>query len=223
MKNYHDLLERILNKGRRQYNERTKSECRVLTGEMIKFDVSEFLPAVTTRKLYLKSTIGEQVGFFRGVTSAKDFRDLGCPFWDMNANQTKAWLENPTRKGQDDVGYVYGAIWNNWETYKFIPASLENELTVNALLKKDWICVSSNYIDCETIGEPGVYYILQKQINQLEEVVRKIMTDPTDRRIIVSAWDPGQYDFQSLPSCHMSYTFTPFTEDKTMDVCMHMR
>lgn len=141
------------------------------------------------------------IGFWRGVTSAKDFRELGCTFWDKNANETEAWLKNPIRKGTDDVGNIYGALWNNWETFKFIKAVPENNVKINYLIERGWEYVSDNYVDHPSVGEAGIYSIMVSQINQLEEAVRKIMTDPSDRRIIVTGWDPGEYDFQSLPAC----------------------
>lgn len=219
-------MRRALHHGKIQFNKRTNSECRVLTGEQLKFYLPDGFPALTTRWLNIKATIGEQVGFFRGVVSAKDFRDLGCGFWDMNANETQAWLNNPIRKGTDDVGAIYGALWNNWETFKFIKNDDNNGSTnakITYLLERGWEYISDNYIDHPSVGEPGIYSILMIKINQLEDAVRKIMTDPSDRRIIVSGWDPGQYHFQSLPACHMDYTFTPFEEDKTMDIVMTLR
>lgn len=223
MDQFHNLLYRILRTGKKQFNKRTGAECRVLTGEQLKFNMNVGFPALTTRKLPVKSAIAELLSFFRGYTSAEDFRNLGCKFWDQNANETKAWLQNPIRKGKDDVGEIYGAIWNNWETFKFIKDDRENSPKIIYLIEKDWEYVSDNWIDHPSIGEAGIYSILVKKINQLEEAVRKIMTDPSDRRIIVSAWNPGLNDFQSLPSCHMDYRFTPFEEDKTMDVTMTMR
>lgn len=223
MQPLHDLMGNILTNGKKQFNKRTGAECRVLTGEQLKFDIRVFFPALTTRKLFLKSTIGELVGFFRGYTSAKDFRDLKCKFWDQNANETKAWLENPIRKGTDDVGNIYGALWNNWETFKFIKDTEENKKQISYLIERGWEYISDNYIDHPVVGEPGVYTIMGKQINQLEEAVRKIMTDPSDRRIIITGWNPGEYDFQSLPACHLDYRFVPFEDDKTMDLVMTMR
>lgn len=163
------------------------------------------------------------IGFWRGVTSAKDFRELGCTFWDKNANETEAWLKNPIRKGTDDVGNIYGALWNNWETFKFIKAVPENNVKINYLIERGWEYVSDNYVDHPSVGEAGIYSIMVSQINQLEEAVRKIMTDPSDRRIIVTGWDPGEYDFQSLPACHTDYNFIPFEDDGTMDLVMKMR
>lgn len=223
MEQYHRLLSRILRTGKKQFNKRTGAECRVLTGEQLKFNLVDGFPALTTRKLPVKSAIAELLGFFRGYTSAKDFRELGCKFWDQNANETKAWLENPIRLGTDDVGEIYGAIWNNWETFKFIKDDKDNNAKISHLLEKDWMYISDNWIDHPDIGEAGIYTILLKKINQLEEVVRKIMTDPSDRRIIVSAWNPGLIDFQSLPACHLDYRFIPFEDDKVMDLVMTMR
>jgi thymidylate synthase len=58
--------------------------------------------------------IGELLGFIRAVDNAADFRALGCPFWDANANETEAWLNNPNRKGEDDLGRIYGVQGRHW-------------------------------------------------------------------------------------------------------------
>src|SRR5690606_39317396 len=50
----------------------------------------------------------ELLGYIRGYDNAADFRALGTPTWDANANQNEAWLANPHRKGTDDMGRVYG-------------------------------------------------------------------------------------------------------------------
>ena len=44
-------------------------------------------------------------------------------------------------------------------------------------------------------------------INQLRNVIEKIKTDPTDRRLIVTAWNPAQLDKMALPPCHYGYQF----------------
>lgn len=223
MKPYFDVLSEVFHYGRIQNNKRTGAQCRVLTGQQMKFDLSKGFPALTSRKLPIKNTIAEMLGFFRGYTSAKDFRELGCSFWNANANETKAWLNNPIRKGEDDVGEIYGALWNQWDTYKFIKKDELTDSKREYLVSKGWVIISSNYIDSISVGQPGIYYIFLNRINQLEAAVEKIMTDPSDRRIIVTGWNPGLIDFQSLPSCHMTYTFTPFEEEGIMDVTMHQR
>lgn len=45
------------------------------------------------------------------------------------------------------------------------------------------------------------------EVDQLKNVIRKIKSDPTDRRLIVSAWNPGELDQMALPPCHVMYQF----------------
>ena len=113
MKQYLDLIKDVLENGTRQAN-RTGIDAISLPGAMLKFDLSEGFPAVTTKKLVYTGSIGETVGFLQGVDNAARFRELGCKFWDQNANENAAWLANPNRKGQDDLGRVYGVQWRDW-------------------------------------------------------------------------------------------------------------
>lgn len=108
MKNYHDLLRITMAHGVDQHNVRTGKLCRALVGHQFQFDLREGFPALTTRKLPFKNIVGELLGFFRGYDNAADFRALGCSFWDINANETPAWLASPYRRGQDDE--CHGAI-----------------------------------------------------------------------------------------------------------------
>ena len=54
------------------------------------------------------------LGYLRGYNSAADFRELGTKTWDANANVNEAWLNNPVRKGEDDMGRVYGVQGRSW-------------------------------------------------------------------------------------------------------------
>lgn len=111
MKQYLDLCQRILDEGEWITNERTGKRCLTVINADLVYDVGarEF-PLVTTRKSYWKSAVAEMLGYLRGHTSAADFRALGTKTWDANANENAAWLANPSRKGDDDMGRVYGAI-----------------------------------------------------------------------------------------------------------------
>lgn len=111
MKQYLDLCQRILDEGEWITNERTGKRCLTVINADLVYDVGarEF-PLVTTRKSYWKSAIAEMLGYLRGHTSAAYFRELGTKTWDANANENAAWLNNPHRKGEDDMGRVYGAI-----------------------------------------------------------------------------------------------------------------
>lgn len=109
---YLDLMRSILKDGSRQKN-RTGIDTLMVPGAMIKVDLRDGFPAVTTKKLAWESVKGELVGFLRGYTSAADFRKLGCKIWDQNANENKAWLANPARIGEDDLGYIYSRLWTD--------------------------------------------------------------------------------------------------------------
>lgn len=113
MKNYLSLLQDVLDNGTRQAN-RTGIDAISLPGAMLKFDLAEGFPAVTTKQLAFKAVAGELVGFLRGYDNAADFRSLGCRIWDQNANENAAWLANPHRRGADDLGRIYGVQWRKW-------------------------------------------------------------------------------------------------------------
>jgi thymidylate synthase len=55
------------------------------------------------------------LGYLRGYDNAVDFRAIGCRIWDANANDNKDWLNNPHRKGDDDMGRVYGVQGRRWQ------------------------------------------------------------------------------------------------------------
>ena len=111
MKQYLELCQRIIDDGVWVNNERTGKRCLTLINHDLTYhvDQGEF-PLVTTRKSFYKAAIAEMIGYLRGYTSAKEFRDLGTKTWDANANENQAWLANPARKGTDDCGFIYGAV-----------------------------------------------------------------------------------------------------------------
>lgn len=115
MKQYLDLCQRIIDDGVWIENERTGKRCLTVIDADLTYDVGagEF-PLVTTRKSYYKSAIAEIIGYLRGYDNAADFRKLGTKTWDANANLNEAWLNNPARKGEDDCGFIYGAVARNF-------------------------------------------------------------------------------------------------------------
>lgn len=112
MKQYHNLLQKILNEGVLQEN-RTGIKAYSVVGEMLSFDMEDGFPAVTTKKLAFNQVKGELIGFIRGCTNVKDFQALGCNVWDLNAS-SEYWLANPVNKGDGDLGPIYGANWRNF-------------------------------------------------------------------------------------------------------------
>ena len=117
MKEYLDLCNRVINEGTWVINRRTNKRCLTLINADFTYDVSEgHLPILTTRKINWKGAVAEMLGYLRGYTSAAKFRQIGCNTWNSNANENKEWLNNPHRKGSDDMGRVYGAQGRDWRT-----------------------------------------------------------------------------------------------------------
>lgn len=115
MDQYLGLCKKIVENGTWVKNERTGKKCLVVINTDLSYDVANNkFPLVTTRKSFWKSAIAELIGYIRGYDNAKDFRNLGTKTWDANANLNKQWLANPARKGEDDCGFIYGAIGRNF-------------------------------------------------------------------------------------------------------------
>ncbi|MEE1673380.1 thymidylate synthase [Agarivorans aestuarii] len=115
MKQYLDLCQRIVEEGTWIENKRTGKRCLTVINADLEYDVAnnEF-PLVTTRKSYWKAAIAELLGYIRGLDNAADFKALGTPTWLANANENEAWLNNPARKGENDMGRVYGVQGRSW-------------------------------------------------------------------------------------------------------------
>jgi len=117
MRQYLDLCQRIIDEGVWVENERTGKRCLTVINADMEYDVAgNKFPLITTRKSFWKGAIAELLGYLRGYDSAAQFRAIGCNTWNANANHNEAWLKNPVRKGEDDMGRVYGVQGRRWQT-----------------------------------------------------------------------------------------------------------
>ncbi|QTH64853.1 thymidylate synthase [Psychrosphaera ytuae] len=115
MRQYLDLCRRIIDEGEWVENERTGKRCLTVINAELTYDVANNkFPLITTRKSFWKAAIAELLGYLRGYDNAADFRAIGCNTWNANANENQAWLNNPHRKGEDDMGRVYGVQGRKW-------------------------------------------------------------------------------------------------------------
>lgn len=181
MKQYLDILERILNEGKIKHN-RTGIDTLSISGSMIEFDMSSGkFPLLTTKKMGLKNICAELEMFIHGIADKKYLQERNCHIWDEWANPAKVPYGNDEEtkakmKSETDLGKIYGYQWNNF-------------------------------------NDSG--------INQLKNVIETIKTNPTDRRMIVSAWNPQQLGEMALPPCH--YCFQLLSNDGYVDLLWNQR
>jgi len=191
---YLNLLKDILNNGVEK-NTRNGKTLSVF-GRQIKHNMSKGFPLLTTKKMYFKGIITELLWFLRGDTNIKYLVDNNCNIWNGDAYQTYLnkfigyddvpdinWFINEIKinnyftKIHGDLGPIYGKQWRSWER--------------NATRE-------------EKITNPGVYKI---HIDQIQNAINLLKTNPDDRGIIVSAWNVGELDQMTLRPCHNFFQF----------------
>lgn len=193
MKQYLDLLRDVKENGARR-EDRTGTGTVSVFGRQMRFDLAEGFPAVTTKKLYMRSIVHELLWFLQGATNIKYLVDHDVHIWSewpyrayLHANQqtvpsssSEEWrqgmkdFEQRIRDDADfaarygELGPVYGSQWRHWPT-----------------------------------PDGG-------HIDQIQRTLDLIKTNPDSRRIIVSAWNVAEIDEMAkagLPPCHTLFQF----------------
>lgn len=114
-KQYFELFVELMECGRWVENERTGERCLTTIGHTMHYNSGAgHVPLLSSKQSFPVSAVAEIIGYLRGYTDAQKFADIGSPTWFKNANETQAWLDNIYRKGENDMGQVYGAVARNF-------------------------------------------------------------------------------------------------------------
>lgn len=210
MNQYHDLLRDIRDNGIGK-GDRTGVGTRSVFGRQIRFNLADGFPAVTTKKLYMRSIVHELLWFLDGDSNLEYLAKNDVHIWDewpyrnyvqqttkkkVSAadTQTEEWREgmkkftnkiasDPTfAKKWGNLGPVYGYQWRHWPD-----------------------------------GKGG-------EIDQIQRVIDTIKNNPTSRRNIVSAWNVADLDemaIAGLPPCHTIFQFN--VRDGKLDCQLYQR
>jgi thymidylate synthase len=221
---YLHLLEDILEQGVKK-TDRTGTGTINVFGRQIRHNMKDGFPLLTTKKMAFKTMVTELLWFLKGDTNIKYLVDNGCHIWDGDAykffkNSFPIKKSNPPKdyinedgklltqeefinkiKTDDDfakkwgeLGPIYGKQWRGWERYGYRG-------------------VQSGALDCGMITMDE--YKKEMYIDQIQNSINLLKTDPDSRRNRVNAWNVGELDQMVLPPCHTDFQF--FTRELSFD------
>ena len=186
---YLELLKDILKNGKFK-DDRTKTGTKSLFGRQLRYDLSKGFPLLTTKKVFLKGIIYELLWFLRGESNIKYLIDNGVHIWDewpYKYYKTKN-LKFKNKKILTQEEYV-------------------QKIKDDKEFAKKWADLGPIY---------GVQWRKWKkqgrgEVDQIKQVIEDIKKTPTSRRLIVTAWNPGEIDEiverEGLPPCHTLFQF----------------
>ena len=192
MKQYLDLLQDVLEHGSGR-DDRTGIGTISVFGRQLRFNMSDGFPAVTTKALAFRSVVSELLWFLEGSTNEHRLAEIkndNKPYDQLTYKEKHTiWTDNFDKQGRDlgyadgELGCIYGSQWRHF---------------VSAVEVRDKLSGSEHLYN--------VYY-QPHVVDQIADVIEQIKSNPTSRRLLVSAWNAGVIDQMALPPCHYAFQF----------------
>lgn len=208
---YLDLLDYIMKRGEDRMD-RTGTGTRAVFGQQLRIDLKRGFPLMTTKQTSFKMIAAELLWFVEGSGDERRLAEITHgtrdpskkTIWSPNAEYTSGSKFQPAYPG--DLGRVYGVQWRHWQSHT----------------------VKSNGDHLDHPGEPGArtYFdakVLVEEVDQLKHVVNSLKNNPTDRRMVLTAWNPGELHKMALPPCHMFAQFYVNLQKRELSCQMYQR
>jgi dihydrofolate reductase/thymidylate synthase len=176
---YLEFCQNILDFGNDR-NDRTGVGTISLFGHQLSFDISSTIPLLTTKRVPWKHVIEELLWFIRGDTDAKILQNKGIKIWDGNTSREFLDSRGLYHYEEGILGKGYGWQW------RFFGADYDQE-----------------YADTSNIENTSII----GGFDQLEYVLKELKTNPYSRRILMSYWNPPDFNETALLPCHYSCQF----------------
>jgi len=185
MKQYLDLLATIRRDGVVR-GDRTGTGTKGIFGYQMRFNLAEGFPLLTTKRVFMKGIIHELLWFLRGDTNIKYLVDNGVHIWDSDAFRyyNELCVKHGVLPVDLDTFLAATGVESPIEGYRF--GDLNH---VYGYQWRSWPKASGQSID------------------QIQNVINTLKTNPTSRRMIVSAWNVADVEDMALPPCHTMFQF----------------
>lgn len=177
---YIQLCKRILYTGVRK-EDRTGTGTVSVFGHQMRFDLSEGFPLLTTKRLPMRVIFEELRWFLRGDTNIKYLIEQDVKIW--NADAYRDYVERGGEYGYEE----------------FMEVAKDGGWDLGPIYGKQWRSWD--------VYHEGGDFITQHSLDQIAQVLEEIRENPDSRRLIVSAWNPGEIEEMALPPCHILFQF----------------
>jgi len=194
---YLRLLKDILDNGI-QKEDRTGTGTISIFGRQIRHKMSEGFPLITTKKMPFKTITTELLWFLRGDTDIRFLWKNNCTIWDGDwYKKYKATCSEPYTL--EEVKKLVKEDNHGFHDSMF---------DMGPIYGKQWRKVVE--MGWHKEGETGIRYI-----DQIQNLINDLKTNPDSRRLMVSAWNVGEIDQMTLPPCH--YGFQVYTRELSLE------